>query len=136
VIDPAYLSHADDLGELLAGLKLGRRIMASPAIAALSGGREIDPGPARQDDSALVDFIRASAETIYHPVGTCRMGQDEMAVVDDRLRVRGIDGLRVADASIMPRLIGGNTNAPCMVIGEKAAGFIRAERNEPAAAMV
>ena len=136
VIDPAYLSHADDLGELLAGLKLGRRIMASPAIAALSGGREIDPGPARQDDAALVDFIRASAETIYHPVGTCRMGQDEMAVVDDRLRVRGIDGLRVADASIMPRLIGGNTNAPCMVIGEKAAGFIRAERNEPAAAMV
>lgn len=132
LIDPAYLTHHDDISELLAGLKLGRRIMSSPAIAAISGGKEIDPGPKRQDDGSLVEFIRASAETIYHPVGTCRMGQDDMAVVDDRLRVRGIDGLRVADASIMPRLIGGNTNAPCMVIGEKAAGYIRAERNAPA----
>jgi choline dehydrogenase-like flavoprotein len=83
----------------------------------------------------MIEYIRNNAETIYHPVGTCKMGQDEMAVVDDRLRVHGITNLRVADASIMPRLIGGNTNAPTMVIGEKAARAILADRNETAPAM-
>jgi choline dehydrogenase-like flavoprotein len=123
-IEPNYLSHDDDAAELLAALKLGRRIMK-----AMDGG-EIDPGPKITSDAQLIEYIRNHAETIYHPVGTCKMGQDEMAVVDDRLRVHGISNLRVADASIMPRLIGGNTNAPSMVIGEKAARAILADRNE------
>jgi len=79
-------------------------------------------------DDALMDLIRRRADTVYHPVGTCRMGTDELAVVDPQLRVRGIGRLRVADASIMPTLIGGNTNAPSMMIGEKAAALIAGER--------
>jgi choline dehydrogenase-like flavoprotein len=134
VIEPNYLAHDDDVAELLESLKLGRRIMNAPAMRAVTGGAEIDPGPNVTSDAQLIEFIRNTAETIYHPVGTCKMGQDEMAVVDDRLRVRGIAGLRVADASIMPRLIGGNTNAPSMVIGEKAARMILAEKNEGAMA--
>jgi choline dehydrogenase-like flavoprotein len=134
LIQPNYLSHDDDLAELLAALKLGRRIMNTPRMVAAAGGVELDPGPGCTSDAALVEFIRNAAETIYHPVGTCKMGQDSMAVVDDRLRVRGIAGLRVADASIMPRVIGGNTNAPCMVIGEKAARMILADRNDAARA--
>jgi choline dehydrogenase-like flavoprotein len=129
LIQPNYLSHDDDVAELLAALKLGRRIMKE-----MDEG-EIDPGPNAASDAQLIEYIRNTAETIYHPAGTCKMGQDEMAVVDDRLRVHGISNLRVADASIMPRLIGGNTNAPSMVIGEKAARAILADRNEPARAM-
>jgi len=132
LIEPNYLSHDDDVAELLAAYKLGRKIMNAPAMRAVTGGEEIDPGPNANSDAQLIEFIRNTAETIYHPVGTCKMGQDEMAVVDDRLRVRGVAGLRVADASIMPRLIGGNTNAPSMVIGEKAARMILADRNEGA----
>jgi len=134
LIQPNYLSHDDDLAELLAALKLGRRIMNTPRMVAAAGGVERDPGSACTSDAALVEFIRNTAETIYHPVGTCKMGQDPMAVVDDRLRVRGISGLRVVDASIMPKVIGGNTNAPCMVIGEKAARMILADRNASAQA--
>jgi choline dehydrogenase-like flavoprotein len=135
LIQPNYLSHDDDIAELLAAFKLGRRIINTPIMKAAAGGTEIDPGPAITSDAQLIEFIRNNAETIYHPVGTCKMGQDDMAVVDDRLRVHGITGLRVADASIMPRLIGGNTNAPSMVIGEKAARMILADRNESAEAM-
>ena len=134
LIQPNYLSHDDDLAELLAALKLGRRIMNTPRMVAAAGGVERYPGSACTSDAALVEFIRNTAETIYHPVGTCKMGQDPMAVVDDRLRVRGISGLRVVDASIMPKVIGGNTNAPCMVIGEKAARMILADRNASAQA--
>jgi choline dehydrogenase-like flavoprotein len=130
LIQPNYLSHDDDVAELLAAFKLGRQIMNAPALREISGGEEIEPGPEQRTDAQLVEHIRNHAETIYHPVGTCRMGQDAMAVVDERLRVRGIAGLRVADASIMPRLIGGNTNAPTMVIGERAARMMLAERNE------
>ncbi|HQT68668.1 MAG: GMC family oxidoreductase [Rhodospirillales bacterium 20-60-12] len=129
-IEANYLSHPDDLQILLGGLKLGRKIMAAPAMQAISGA-EMEPGPNRQSDSELIETIRNSAETIYHPVGTCKMGQDDMAVVDDRLRVHGIEALRVVDASIMPTLISGNTNAPTMVIGEKAARMILADRNMP-----
>jgi len=104
--------------------------MTSPAMRPLNGGAEIDPGPAVTSDAQLVEFIRNHAETIYHPVGTCKMGNDPLAVVDDRLRVRGIANLRVADASSMPRVIGGNTNAPSMMIGERAARMMLADRNE------
>jgi choline dehydrogenase-like flavoprotein len=134
-IQPNYLSNDDDLAELLAAVKLGRRIMTGPAMRACNGGIDVAPGPEVQSDAQLLEFIRNEAETIYHPVGTCKMGRDPMAVVDDRLRVRGIAGLRVVDASIMPRLIGGNTNAPTMVIGEKAARMIAADRNAPAASL-
>jgi choline dehydrogenase-like flavoprotein len=125
LIDPDYLASGNDLKTLVAGLKLGREIFAQAPLRRYAGA-ERDPGPARQSDADLAAFVRASAETEYHPVGTCKMGRDGMAVVDGRLRVRGLEGLRVADASIMPTLIGGNTNAPAIMIGEKAAALILA----------
>ena len=126
LIQPDYLSHPDDLETLLAGVKTCRKILAARAFDGYRGD-ELFPGAAVQGDDELRDFIRRRAETIYHPVGTCKMGHDAMAVVDDRLRVHGLTGLRVADASIMPTLIGGNTNAPAIVIGEKASDLILAE---------
>ena len=87
-------------------------------------GEEIFPGPAAHTDADFETFVRRKAETIYHPVGTCRMGRDGDAVVDSELRVRGIEGLRVVDASVMPTLIGGNTNAPTMMIAERAADLL------------
>ena len=125
-IDPAYLSHPKDLGVLRAGLKLARRILASTAWAPF-GSCELEPGPEVQADAELDAYIARNAETIYHPVGTCKMGSGNDAVVDRRLRVRGIEALRVADASIMPGLIGGNTNAPSMMIGEMASRFIESD---------
>lgn len=123
MIQPNYLSHADDWDEMLRGLKLARRIFEADAFRDINGG-EVAPGTDVRSDEQLRDYIRRSAETIYHPVGSCKMGNDEMAVVDAQLRVHGLSGLRVADASIMPTVIGGNTNAPCMVIGEKCARVI------------
>ena len=90
-------------------------------------GVEFKPGPAVQTDDEIIEWIRNTAETAYHPVGTCRMGSDEHAVVDDQLRVHGLDGLRIADGSIMPTLVSGNTNAACIMIGEKAASMILGE---------
>jgi choline dehydrogenase-like flavoprotein len=87
--------------------------------------KELTPGESRASDEALVEEIRLRGCTGYHPVGTCKMGVDPMAVVDPQLRVRGVEGLRVADASIMPSVPGGNTNAPCMMVGERAASLIR-----------
>jgi choline dehydrogenase-like flavoprotein len=120
-----YLSDREgyDLRMLLEGVKLSREILAAPAFSAYRGA-EIFPGPGVRDERDLVDFIRRKAETIYHPVGTCRMGGDAQAVVDAELRVRGVSGLRVVDASVMPCLPGGNTNAPTIMIAEKAADFI------------
>ena len=89
-------------------------------------GEEIAPGAQVQTDDELLDWVRHNAETTYHPVGTCKMGNDPMAVVDPELKVHGIAGLRVADASIMPTLTSGNTNAPCIMIGEKCAAMVLA----------
>ena len=121
-----YLEHPDDLREMIAAVRLARRVLQAPAFNGINGG-EVEPGPTVQSDDEIAADLRRRAETIYHPVGTCKMGADAMAVVDSNLRVRGIDGLRVADASIMPTLIGGNTNAPAMVIAERAARMILAQ---------
>ena len=115
-----YLSHPDDLPTLLAGFKLARRIVRSPALAP-HVRRETLPGPGVQSDADLIADIRARAETIYHPVGTCRMGLDDRSVVDPAGKVRGVNGLRVIDASIMPQIIAGNTNAPVMMLAENIA---------------
>ena len=123
LIDPNYLSAPEDLATLLAALKIARDIMMAPALAAHTR-KEVLPGAAIQSGAQLIADIRQRAETIYHPVGSCRMGADADAVVDARLCVRGIAGLRVIDASIMPTLPAGNTNAPTMVIAENAADMI------------
>lgn len=133
VIEPNYLAEPEDLEQLLAGVKLARRILAAPPFDAYRG-EELRPGPGVQDDEALREFIRARAETIYHPVGTCRMGSDERAVVDPELRVKGVEALRVVDASVMPTLVGGNTNAPTVMIAEKAADLVRSAARQRAAA--
>lgn len=126
VIQPNYCSDPDDLDKLVAAFRQARDILAQPALGP-HRGPEMDPGEAIQAEADIRAWIRANAETIYHPVGTCKMGRDELAVADDELRVRGVGGLRVADASIMPTLIGGNTNAPTTMIAEKAAAMILQE---------
>jgi choline dehydrogenase len=118
-----FLSAELDRQVTLAGIRITRGIMAAPAMNPYCG-EELAPGPALGNDDELLDWVKATAETTYHPVGTCKMGSDPMAVVDERLRVHGIAGLRVADASIMPTLTSGNTNAPSIMIGEKAASMI------------
>jgi len=124
-IEANYLSRPGDMEAMVKAVRLARRILAAPAFDPYRG-KELVPGlQTGDDDESIRAFIRAKAETIYHPVGTCKMGSDPMAVVDPELRVHGLDGLRVVDASIMPRLIGGNTNAPTVAIAEKAADLIR-----------
>jgi choline dehydrogenase len=123
VIDPRYFSDPADLEVLVAGVKLSREIAATAPLAGVLG-KELFPGPDVRTDDALRDAIRAHCNTIFHPTGTCKMGGDALAVVDPELRVRGLRGLRVADASIMPRIIGGNTNAPVIMIAEKAADLL------------
>ncbi len=116
-IEANYLSHPDDLPVLLNGLKIARAIIQAPALARHIA-RETLPGPQVASDAQLEAFIRARAETIYHPVGTCRMGSDPASVADPQGRVRGVEGLRVVDASLMPQITAGNTNAPTMMIAE------------------
>ncbi|OLQ81383.1 GMC family oxidoreductase [Photobacterium proteolyticum] len=123
VIQANYLDNEEDIAVMVKGIKLSREILKQPAFDHYRG-EEVFPGKEVQTDEELEAFIRRKAESIYHPVGTCKMGQDEMAVVDPRLKVRGVSGLRVVDASIMPTLIGGNTNAPTIMIAEKAADMI------------
>ncbi|MQY31528.1 GMC family oxidoreductase [Nocardia aurantia] len=125
LIDPGYLSDPADADFLIEGIRLIREVMAHKTIAG-SVTEELSPGPDFADETALRRELPNRIHSVYHPVGTCRMGADERAVVDPQLRVRGIEGLRVADASIMPSITGGNTNAPCYMIGEKAAEFITA----------
>jgi choline dehydrogenase len=119
-----YLSTDADMRVIVHGVRLSRRLAHSKAFAAYTGD-ELHPGVNVKSDAEISEFIRNEAETLYHPVGTCKMGNDSMAVVDARLRVRGIERLRVVDASVMPRIIAGNTNAPTIMIAEKAADMIR-----------
>ena len=128
LIQTNFLSHSDDVKTLRDGVKILRTVFADRAFDALRGP-EKSPGPEIIDDDELDEWILQTAETIFHPVGTCKMGVGEDAVVDPQLRVRGINRLRVADASIMPTIVGGNTNAGSIMIGEKASDLIRAANN-------
>ena len=125
LIDPNFLADAADLARLIRGFKLMRNILAQPALAGYRGV-ELPTSASAQTDAQVEQFIRNHADTIYHPVGSCRMGPGALDVVDAELRVRGMQGLRVVDASIMPSIVGGNTNAPTIMIAEKAADMIRA----------
>ena len=120
-----FLSTEHDRAGILAVIRKGRELMATSPLREITG-EEIAPGAKLQSDAELLDLVRNNAETTYHPVGTCKMGSDPLAVVDRELRVHGIEGLRVADASIMPTLTSGNTNAPCIMIGEKCAEMVLA----------
>lgn len=131
LIDPKFLSEPDDVGLLVKGLKISRRLLETPAWEKVRG-REFRPGPQVETDDQLAAYARDTAVTVFHPVGTCRMGGDPGSVVDPELRVRGLDGLRVVDASVMPTLIGGNTAAPTMMIAEKASDMILGRAPLPA----
>lgn len=122
-IEGDYLSRAEDLRVLLDGIRLAREIAHAPAMRDLRG-RDVPPGSELATGNALIDHVRKTAELLYHPVGTCRMGNDPMAVVDPSLRVHGLSGLRVIDASVMPSITRGNTNAPTIMIAEKAANLL------------
>ncbi len=123
LIDPGFLAAPADMEVLKRGVRTMYRILEAPPLARFAGR---DRWPVDlADDAALETMIRNRADTVYHPVGTARMGGDAEAVCDPRLRVRGVDGLYLADASVMPRLIGGNTNAPSIMIGERCAAFLR-----------
>jgi choline dehydrogenase-like flavoprotein len=124
-IDPQFLSDPRDLETTIKGAKMMREILQAPAMAKYRH-QEMFGTKDNMTDAEWEGHIRARADTIYHPVGTCKMGVDEMAVVDPQLRVRGVEGLRVVDASVIPTLTGGNTNAPTIMIAEKAADMIRA----------
>jgi len=124
LVDPKLFSHPDDVATLLRGFRIGRRVAHSPAFARYRA-TEVGPGQTVQDDAAIIEYIRKAASTVHHPCGSCRIGNDEGAVVDENLRVRGIEGLRVADASVFPRVVGGNTNAAVVMIAEKASDLIR-----------
>jgi choline dehydrogenase len=127
LIDPNFLSHPDDLAGTIASIKLGRKIMDQSAISRHLV-REHYPGVGTASDEELATFVRKASRTGYHPTSTCRMGGDDDSVVDTHLRVRGVGGLRIADASVMPRLVSGNTNATTIMIAERAADMILGNR--------
>lgn len=124
-IDPNFLADPDDVDRLVRGFKAMRHILSQPALAG-HGARELATSASARTDAEIERFIRAHADTIYHPVGTCRMGNGPLDVVDSELRVHGLSSLRVVDASIMPSIVSGNTNAPIIMIAEKAADMIKA----------
>ncbi len=127
------LTEPEDVAALVAGVKIAREIAATGPLGEVVG-REIHPGPDADDDAAIEENLRRRVELLYHPVGTCRIGTDDDAVVDPELRVRGVEGLRVIDASVMPIVPGGNTNAPTIMIAERAADLLRGRIAAPAAA--
>jgi len=122
-IQPRYLSSRNDCETIVAGLKKLRAVMSEPIMRRYIAEERM-PGPHCVSDDDLLAHARASGTTVYHPTSTCRMGADPTAVVDERLRVRGVEGLRVVDASIMPTLVSGNTNAAAVMIGEKGSDMI------------
>ncbi len=127
LVDPAFLADEDDLQRLVQGVRRMREILVQPALAGL-GGRELARSAGAQSDAQIAAFIRRHADTVYHPVGSCRMGPGgpgALDVVDAQLRVHGLQGLRVIDASVMPRVVSGNTNAPTIMIAEKAVDLLR-----------
>jgi choline dehydrogenase len=128
MIDPHYLEHSDDQKVMIDGVRRARKILAAPSFEKYQSW-EVGPGPDAQSDEEILAFIRKNSETIYHPIGTCKMGDvsDVMTVVDSELKVKGIKGLRVVDASVMPTLVGGNTNAPTIMIAERCADLIKQE---------
>jgi choline dehydrogenase len=123
-INPRYLSDPTDRRAIIGGLRFVRRLFAAPALAKYCGA-EILPGPDVETDDALLDYARQKGSTVYHATCTCKMGNDAMAVVDDQLRVHGLERLRVIDASVMPTVTSTNTNAPTIMIAEKGAELIR-----------
>jgi choline dehydrogenase-like flavoprotein len=125
-IRPNYLSHEDDIKPLVAGFKWCRKISNTSPLS--DGASEWIPGEDVQSDDEIIGYLRGNAETVYHPVGTCKMGVDgdELSVVDTNLNVKGMTNLMVVDASVMPNIIGGNTNAPTIMIAEKAADLLKA----------
>jgi choline dehydrogenase len=123
---PNYLTAENDQRTIVAGLRLCRELLAQPALAQFIASEYL-PGVAVQSDTELLDFARGRGGTVYHPTSTCKMGIDAMAVVDPELRVRGVTGLRVADASVMPTVVSGNTNAATIMIGERCADLVRQE---------
>ncbi len=125
LVDPQYYSHPDDMATMIRGYHIATKILGQPAFAPYREKLYLPEKPLERDE-AIADFFREWSQTLYHPVGTCKMGKDELAVVDDELRVHGIQALRIADASIMPTITRGNTNAPAIMIGEKAADMILA----------
>lgn len=128
LIDPAFLQDADDTARLVRGFKRMRELLRQPALAR-HGGTESASSAQAQSDAQIEQFVRNHADTIYHPVGTCRMGPGPMDVVDAQLRVHGVAGLRVVDASVMPSVVGGNTNAPVIMMAEKAVDMMREDRH-------
>jgi choline dehydrogenase len=128
-IQPNYLSSEADCRCVTEAVKFARRLAAAPALREYIA-EEYRPGPAAGSDAELLEFAREYGQTIFHPSGTCRMGADSMAVVDERLRVHGVPGLRVVDCSVMPTLVSGNTHAPVLMIAEKAADMIREDARE------
>jgi choline dehydrogenase len=128
VIDHHFYEAEEDLEVILKGLKEIRRIVHADTFTKYKP-TETMPGKNVQTDAELKNYIRQYGATIFHPVGTCKMGDDSEAVVDERLRVRGVNGLRVADASIIPTIVGGNTNAPSIMIGEKASDMIKEDNS-------
>jgi choline dehydrogenase-like flavoprotein len=135
-IDPNFLGEREDVDKLVVGFKAMRRILRQPALAEL-GGRELSRTAVGISDAQIEQVLRACVDTIYHPVGTCRMGPDvRHDVVDAQLRVHGVAGLRVVDASIMPRIVSGNTNGPVVMIAEKAVDMIREDVRAGAVAAV
>jgi choline dehydrogenase len=130
-----YLTDERDLAPMIAGIRLIRRVFESTPFREHFRGETL-PGPSYDTDDKLVEYLRAYAQSMYHPVGTCKMGNDASAVVDHQLRVHGVERLRVVDASIMPRITSGNTNAPTIMIAEKAADMILQARREQSAEKV